>query len=121
VAKIKAFTDASGVEHPDAVWFPNQVHICHSDRTVHIVFEAWHDLASLAARRSPVPGATQPYVATEMTYLMLVGSSPSDQPTVLDVVAQPIYDYVATVLDTPSENDPEVMVSFFDGCSDVTI
>jgi hypothetical protein len=121
MAKIKAFTDASGVTHSQAVWLPNRVEIVNSIQAARIVFEGWHNLAALATGKAPIPGASREYVVSGSTYLALVGAAPSDQPTTLDVVAQAIYDYAATVLDTPSVDDPEVMVSYFHGCEDVTI
>lgn len=77
MAKIKSFEDAQGVEHDEAVWFPNEVHIAHSDRASQVVFAAWHSVDTLAAGKGPLPGACKEYGSKGAEYLDLAGTKES--------------------------------------------
>lgn len=64
MAKLKDFTDASGVTHTAAYWLPIQVNRNKVEKTAFIVFQAWKDQVAREAGLYPISGAQKTYSVT---------------------------------------------------------
>lgn len=116
MAKQMAWTDACDNVAPEAYWLCDEIHVYKSARTATAKFIAYKNAAAREAGRMPLPGAVKEYRVTGNTFDTLFAQhiAPGG-PNIMQMA----YVIATNVLDTPSEEDPNVLVSFFANATDV--
>lgn len=122
MAKQMAFTDASGVEHPEAYFRPVQVNIGVADENANLVFYGYRDAAAREAGRAPI--GVHSYALGGEQYRQGYAALIAGQ---INPVAL-CYHVATTTADTPDPDwvaDPEhpeetaPLIPFFAGATDV--
>lgn len=113
-----AIIDATGTEHLEAYWRPVQVNLGIADENVHVIFYGYKDQDARLAKKQPLPGAVRTYTISgqEFRDLFAAHMAPGGPN-----IAQMVYAYAKAKKDvkSPTPEDPNRMVGFFDNAEDV--
>jgi hypothetical protein len=93
MALVKAYTDASGTEHPASYWRAVQLNIGSLDGSLHCVFYGWRDASAHADGLRPLADAARSYTLTGGDFLSMAGAPPVGDSLYL-VLANASEDYV---------------------------
>lgn len=116
MAKQMAWTDLCDNEAPEAYWLCDEIHVYKSARVATAKFVAYKNAAARLGGKTPLPGAVKEYRISGNTFDTLFAQHAA--PGGPNVMAM-AYTIASSVLDTPSGQDPAVLVSFFAGAQDV--
>lgn len=130
MAKQMDYTDPSGVVHKDSIWIPLTINISHLDNCGRVEFFGFKDKQSAILailnhkdKVKPLYGAVKGYDFNGSKYNQLVyGLINKNLNSYLECLAEAcVLELADKIFDTPSKEDLNVKVSFFDGAIDVEL
>lgn len=118
MAKVMAFTDPTGTDHPGCYWRIVQLNMSVADRSVSVQLYGYHTKAARKTGKRPIDGAIKTYSVTGDAFdaLMAAHLAPGGK----NIMKMAYEDVVNVTKDAPAPTaeDPNAKKGFFDGAAD---
>jgi len=119
MAKIKSFTDASGVEHDQAYWRISNVFVDTASKRAAFTFVGYADQDKRNAGKQPIPGATKSYSVSGADFDSLYAQEIAKTLNMMQIGYKLATDTKDVVTGYNEADGTPIKVSFFDGAEDL--